>query len=641
MSISKYRVFLRDLEYRLVDEITDYLSLTAIRRFNAVGTWIMELPSQHKLVPLITRRSGIVIKRDNVTIFSGSIATELKTTALTFTLGGFDDSVILEEPARPTPSQANGPYPDDYHVLTGVASTVLREIVNNNLGPLAPVGTRLDKLALGTDPLVGGVVTFRGNFQTLLSAMQEIAITPAAGGLGFEIIQSDSLVNMIELRTYVPQIRNEAKFSTSLNTARDYEDIWEFPEANYWIVFGGDGFGASGRTVIEGGDPVAFDEVGRRITGVHVANGVTDLGELNQKLAELLAGSVSLRRTTIEPFEVASLEFGDDWDFGDIVTVVVNGVETQQVIREVELNFTVDAGVTATPMIGDPNADNDDRLARHVKAVRDRMTNMELNWRVPPDSVDRSMLVPALKPPIGQVIWHLGSAAPTGYLICQGQAVLQSAYADLWAHFQANGLHSIYGFTGTTFTLPDLRNRSPIGSGSTYTLGQLVGSLTAAGPPHTHPGSHSHGTVSHTHTGASHTHPGSHSHDAGTLTVASHTHTVNIDHNHPAFNSGGENTFAATFSTYPGATTNVSHNHSVDVPALGTFNVASGGPSAAGLTGSTGSDSNAPAASFSGQTGAAAPATDPDSNVFAASYSGTISTLHPSAGLNPCIYAGA
>lgn len=56
-----------------------------------------------------------------------------------------------------------------------------------------------------------------------------------------------------------------------------------------------------------------------------------------------------------------------------------------------------------------------------------------------------------------------GTAAPTGWLMCQGQAISRTTYANL---FTAIGTAFGAGDGSTTFNLPDLRGRAPIGSGA-------------------------------------------------------------------------------------------------------------------------------------------------------------------------------
>lgn len=62
--------------------------------------------------------------------------------------------------------------------------------------------------------------------------------------------------------------------------------------------------------------------------------------------------------------------------------------------------------------------------------------------------------------PPGSIIPFGGSAAPAGWLLCYGQAVSRSTYADLYA---AIGTAHGTGDGSTTFNVPDLRGRAPIG----------------------------------------------------------------------------------------------------------------------------------------------------------------------------------
>lgn len=62
--------------------------------------------------------------------------------------------------------------------------------------------------------------------------------------------------------------------------------------------------------------------------------------------------------------------------------------------------------------------------------------------------------------PSGTVLPYGGSSAPSGYLLCYGQAVSRTTYSDLFA---AIGTSFGTGDGSTTFNLPDLRGRVPIG----------------------------------------------------------------------------------------------------------------------------------------------------------------------------------
>lgn len=63
----------------------------------------------------------------------------------------------------------------------------------------------------------------------------------------------------------------------------------------------------------------------------------------------------------------------------------------------------------------------------------------------------------------GLILMWGGAAAPTGWLLCQGQAVSRATYADLFAII---GTTYGEGDGSTTFNLPDMKGRTVIGSGT-------------------------------------------------------------------------------------------------------------------------------------------------------------------------------
>ena len=101
--------------------------------------------------------------------------------------------------------------------------------------------------------------------------------------------------------------------------------------------------------------------------------------------------------------------------------------------------------------------------------------------------------------PTGVVLEYIAGVAPTGWLLCDGEAVSRSTYADLFAII---GTEFGVGDGSTTFNLPDLRGRTPVGFDSTQSefnaLGKTGGAKThtltsAQMPSHTH-------SIAHTHT---------------------------------------------------------------------------------------------------------------------------------------------
>jgi microcystin-dependent protein len=92
--------------------------------------------------------------------------------------------------------------------------------------------------------------------------------------------------------------------------------------------------------------------------------------------------------------------------------------------------------------------------------------------------------------PTGVIAQFAGAAAPNGYLLCQGQTLSTTAYANLFAT-----IGYTYGGGGTSFKVPDLQSRIPVGKGPDTefdTLGEVGGAkeVTLSSsqiPAHSHP----------------------------------------------------------------------------------------------------------------------------------------------------------
>jgi microcystin-dependent protein len=122
--------------------------------------------------------------------------------------------------------------------------------------------------------------------------------------------------------------------------------------------------------------------------------------------------------------------------------------------------------------------------------------------------------------PVGALMPYAGSSAPTGWLLCYGQTVSRTTYADLFAV-----LGTTYGAgDGSTFGIPDLRGRAVFGkdnmggstAGRVTNAGSAITGTTlgaAGGNEALQQHSHSVTDPGHTHTGTTAS-DGAHTHDA-------------------------------------------------------------------------------------------------------------------------------
>jgi microcystin-dependent protein len=161
----------------------------------------------------------------------------------------------------------------------------------------------------------------------------------------------------------------------------------------------------------------------------------------------------------------------------------------------------------------------------------------------------------AAEVPTGGMIPYGGTAAPSGWLLCDGSAVSRTTYADLFA-----ALSTRFGAGNgtTTFNVPDMRGKFALGVATSGTGSTLGGSG---------------GTIDHVHTGPAHTH------DPGTLAVPSggaHTHTTGA----PS---------ATTASVQNGAgVTSPTDTHTHDIASSGAHTHTVTGATASSGTGNTG-----------------------------------------------------
>jgi len=75
-------------------------------------------------------------------------------------------------------------------------------------------------------------------------------------------------------------------------------------------------------------------------------------------------------------------------------------------------------------------------------------------------------------PAVGSIIMFGGSTAPEGWLICDGSAISRTTYSRL---FNVIGTTFGAGDGSTTFNLPNLQNRFPMGKSGTKPLGSTGG----------------------------------------------------------------------------------------------------------------------------------------------------------------------
>lgn len=101
--------------------------------------------------------------------------------------------------------------------------------------------------------------------------------------------------------------------------------------------------------------------------------------------------------------------------------------------------------------------------------------------------------------PIGMVAAYGGTGQPTNWLLCQGQAVSQTTYTELYAVVQDRFSQGMAAPPAGTFRVPNMQGRFPVGSNvgspsggiggywSGGGVGEVAGSYDPVMPVHNHP----------------------------------------------------------------------------------------------------------------------------------------------------------
>jgi microcystin-dependent protein len=239
----------------------------------------------------------------------------------------------------------------------------------------------------------------------------------------------------------------------------------------------------------------------------------------------------------------------------------------------------------------------------------------------------------------GSITMFAGSAAPTGYFLCDGSAVSRTTYSALFAITSTT-----YGVGdgSTTFNLPNLKGRVPVGLDGSQTefdaLGETSGAkthtLTSTEIPahgHTYSGTTANGGAAHTHgtpalsgtftsgtASANHNHGDNHDHGGTTAGHSdNHNHSVTLypltyssQRTLNAAGTGGAGVVTSGTKTTGDASNSHTHNFSTNTKEARGYGATTGDSGAAHTHGTT--------VSFGAGTSDGASATD-----HAHTYSGT------------------
>jgi hypothetical protein len=405
-----YHIYVRDGNLNKIGEITDYEKIELIPRFNAVGSFTLDIATDTFAArELIKTKSGIIVQKDGQTIFSGTVTSRYRTfdkdNGDKVTFGGLDDMLHLSRIlAYP---ETNGLFSTQaYDVRTGAAETIMKQYVDYNIGQNAENSRKF--LTIETDTGLGSIVTGRARFDNLLDLLASLALQ--GGGLGFNVVQEG---NSLVFKVYQPADKTKsAFFSPILGNISSFDYKNEDPTANLVIV-GGSGEGTA-RILDWTPDNNSIVQYWRREVFVDKRD-TTDSTELTNAMNEELTNQAEKNSFSFVPIDTPQLSFGKDYNLGDKVSIVItqpneqidldtlyvyiSAFQTvpvqverirkiqqkldviQDVVREVKITLD-NTGETISPTVGseDSLSKNTPKIIDQMKKLKRRISNLERSW---------------------------------------------------------------------------------------------------------------------------------------------------------------------------------------------------------------------------------------------------------------------
>lgn len=361
----------------------DLVGATFVLRHNNVGSWEMTLPYGHRLGEFL-RLPGyglLVTGPGDRTIISGPTLTAkleqtADNTAGNWVISGASDDVLLQERlAYPTPGT------DDvqaqvtaYDERSGTAEDVLKQYVNVNLGPAAPLSRQAYALSIEANQNRGEVITGKARFNQLQEFFYDLA---SLGQIGYRVEQEGT---SLVFKCYEPQdLTSLIRMDMDNQKLSSAQYAYSVAKATRAIV-GGQGEDEWRRFVeVSNTESETAESVwNRRVEVFKDGRNSRDNDLLTQSGLELLAEQgKTVVELSVTPSDDVNMRFGVDWYLGDKVTVVVQDIESQAVVTEIGIAIS-ESGVRIGATVGAPvGLTYESKLLAKTANVGQRVSNLE------------------------------------------------------------------------------------------------------------------------------------------------------------------------------------------------------------------------------------------------------------------------
>ena len=387
MRVEDLIVEVRNPSLERIGQITpqDLVGATFVVRYNNVGTWAISLPHGHPMGEFLRLPGyGILLTGpDDEPILSGPTLSAKLTQDQNDTegtweiIGASDDITLSERLAYPTPSTADvTAQTSSYDTRTGVAETVIKEYVDANIGPSAPVARQLANLTIETNSFRGDTVYASARFDGLQELIYDLA---QVGGIGYRIAQIDSA---LEFSVFEPTDRSDT-IRMDIQNRKLSSSVYSYGTAKVTRAIVAGSGEAETRIFVERTNTDSLDAEttwGRRIEVFKDARQTDSTDELNTSGDELLADiGKTIVEMSVTPSDDETMVYGVDWFLGDRVTVVANEIESSAVVTEVGIQIASD-GVRIGATVGTPvGIEFESKILAKQQETEVRVSNLERN----------------------------------------------------------------------------------------------------------------------------------------------------------------------------------------------------------------------------------------------------------------------
>lgn len=294
---------------------------TVVQRNNSVSGWSIKADGNDPRVQAFEEGWGVLIQDGDWWISGPAIEIEDDFSGTskerTVTIRGVSDETVLDDMVTiPNPPEGATGTGTDLWKASGPAETVIRSLVNAQIGPGAPADYRVPRLVLSPNEGRGENVVVSTRFRNLLEEVQEQA---SAGGILFRVAQSGAqiVLSFSEGRDLSRAVRLTRQ-NGGVGAAKLTRTAPTVTEA----IVGGLGSGATRKMWRLPSDTAPW---GRRITRFVDRQSTADENELQQAAEQELENGQAKSSVTFDANDLPHLRFGEDFIIGDIITVGVGG----------------------------------------------------------------------------------------------------------------------------------------------------------------------------------------------------------------------------------------------------------------------------------------------------------------------------